>query len=75
MLIKPMVLMIYVFFFLKNKKKIPVYVNKSTKNYLNKSFSYCFKNYKDYPATLKFLEIKNRINFGKTLYPPFAIME
>tara|TARA_B100001057_G_C22846001_1_gene949071 strand:+ start:1773 stop:2531 length:759 start_codon:yes stop_codon:yes gene_type:complete len=54
-------------FFLKNKKKIPVYVNKSTKNYLNKSFSYCFKNYKDYPATLKFLEIKNRINFGKTL--------
>ncbi len=52
-------------FFLKNKTKIPVYANKITKNYLNRSFSYCFKRYKDYPATLKLLDIKKKLNFGK----------
>ncbi len=54
-------------FFLKNKKKIPIYVDKNTKKYLNKSFSYCFKDFKDYPATLKLLDTKDKMYFGKFL--------
>ncbi len=52
-------------FSLKNNRKIPVYVNKKTKNFLSKSFSYCFMGFKDYPATLKFHDIKKNMNFGK----------
>ena len=52
-------------FFLKNKKKIPIYVNKITKKYLSKSFSYCFENNKDYPATLKMINMKKKLYFGK----------
>ena len=54
-------------FFIKNKKKIPVYADKITKKYLYKSFSYCFKNYKNYPAILEFVSSKKKISWSKSL--------
>ena len=41
------------FFYLKNKRKIPVYANKRTTKYLLSSFKYCFKNVSEYPPILK----------------------
>ena len=43
-------------FYLKQKKRIPVYCDKPTAKYLYKNFSYCFKKKYDYPA---FLLLKN----------------
>ena len=41
-------------FFLKNKKKVPIYADKLTSKYLINTFGYCFKkNYDGYPASLK----------------------
>ena len=54
-------------FFLKNRKKIPIYANEITKKYLLKSFSYCFKKHKDYPATLKMINMKKKLSFGKLI--------
>jgi len=54
-------------FSLKKKKKIPVFANKLTTQYLTNSFSYCFKDHKDYPATLKLQRIRKKIKFGKFL--------
>ena len=54
-------------FYIKNKNKIPVYADKVTKKYLSKSFSYCFKRFKDYPPTLKLYNIKKNLNFGKSI--------
>ena len=50
-------------FFIKNKKKIPVYCDKQTKNYLIKNFNYCFKNTPSYPAILKLYPIKKNNHF------------
>ena len=41
------------FFYIKSKKKIPVYADKHTKKYLLSSFKYCFKNTSEYPPILK----------------------
>ena len=52
-------------FYLKNKKKIPVYADKNTKKFLLNSFKYCFKNNAhDYPPILKLnnLKIKHTIS-------------
>ena len=47
-------------FFIKKKKPIPIYADRSTKKYLNNAFSYCFKNSnKEYPAILKINLIKS----------------
>ena len=54
-------------FFLKKKIKLPVYADKKTKKYLLDSFSYCFKDYKDYPAILNLLDIKDKMNINKIL--------
>jgi len=41
-------------FYLKNRKPIPVYANKSTSKYLLKSFEYCFKKTSNYyPPIMK----------------------
>ena len=40
-------------FYLKNRKKINIYADKFTSDYLKKNFQYCFKNTFGYPATLK----------------------
>ena len=51
-------------FYLKNKKKIPVYADTLTSKYLNKSFNYCFKkNYDGYPPSLKLITLKKIHNF------------
>ena len=50
-------------FFIKSKKKIPVYCDNKTKNYLLRNFSYCFKNTFSYPAILKFNPIKKNNQF------------
>ena len=50
-------------FFIKNKKKIPIYSDKQTKNYLLKNFKYCFKKTSSYPAILKINPIKKNNQF------------
>ena len=55
------------YFYIKRNKQIPVYADKQTKKYLINSFKYCFKNEKDYPATLKLNNLKKKhlFNFKK----------
>ena len=45
-------------FYLKNKKKIPVYADNNTTKYLLKSFKYCFKSANEYPPILKMNKLK-----------------
>ena len=47
-------------FALKNKKKIPVYADQVTKNYLKKTFNYCFKSFKNYPSIMDAKTLKNK---------------
>ncbi len=52
-------------FFLKTKKKIPVYADKNTKKYLLNTFKYCFKNNDDdYPSTLELNNLKSNHSFS-----------
>ena len=54
------------FFYLKNKKQIPVYANKSTRNYLLNSFRYCFKKTSNfYPPIMKLNSLKKKHSFFK----------
>jgi len=58
------------FFYLKNRRKIDIYTNNLTKNYLYKSFGYCFKKSKGYPPILKNNLLKNKHTYtdnGKTI--------
>ena len=50
-------------FFIKNKKKIPVYCDSETKKYLLKNFNYCFVSTFSYPAILKINPLKKRVVF------------
>jgi len=50
-------------FYIKNKKKIPIYADKLTSNYLIEHFTYCFKSKYNYPAILELKEIKKSLNF------------
>jgi len=52
-------------FYLKNKKKIPIYCDSSTKRYLLKNFSYCFKGNHSYPAILEINLLKKNIVFNE----------
>ena len=54
-------------FYLKNKKKIPVYADTKTKKYLLKSFSYCFQKNYDYPSILKLNNSKKKFIFDKSI--------
>ncbi len=45
-------------FYLKNKKKLSVYADISTKKYLLRTFSYCFKPKSEYPPILKMNDLK-----------------
>ena len=45
-------------FYLMKKRKIDVYADEVTKEYLLNTFSYCFKDSFDYPATLKMNSLK-----------------
>jgi len=50
-------------FYIKNKKKIDIFADELTSNYLKKNFSYCFKSKNDYPATLNLKPIKRNLKF------------
>ena len=52
-------------FYLKNRKKIPVYADNSTRKYLLKSFKYCFENTSEYPPILKMNKLKKIHYFAK----------
>jgi len=45
-------------FYMKNKKKIPVFADKVTKKHLFNTFKYCFVNNNNYPAILKMENLK-----------------
>ena len=47
-------------FSLKNRKKIPIYADLITKKYLKNTFSYCFKDYKNYPSILDAKILKDK---------------
>ncbi len=51
------------YFYIKNKKKIPIFANKETKKYLFNSFNYCFKKTSEYPPILKMTSLKKIHNF------------
>ena len=51
------------YFYLKNKKKLPIHADVRTKKYLINSFKYCFNASSTYPATLKMYNIKKNYNF------------
>ena len=50
-------------FSLKSSKKIPVYADNETGEYLYKNFSYCFKDTPGYKAILKLIKIKKNFSF------------
>ena len=51
-------------FYIKNKKKIPVYCDKLTSEYLINNFSYCFINKYDYPPMLQLKTLKKIFYLG-----------
>ena len=51
-------------FYLKKRKKIPVYCDKLTSKYLYENFSYCFVKKYDYPAILKLKSLKKNFIIG-----------
>ncbi len=51
-------------FYLKNKKKIPVYADTVTKKYLVNNFEYCFKKKSTYPPILKINTLKKNNKFS-----------
>lgn len=52
------------YFYLKNKRQIPVYANISTSNYLLNTFKYCFKKTSNfYPPIMKLKILKKRHQF------------
>jgi phosphoribosyl 1,2-cyclic phosphate phosphodiesterase len=57
-------------FYMNNKKKINIYADIFTRNYLQSNFSYCFKNKYGYPPILDLKKIKKNLIFkikNKTL--------
>ena len=50
-------------FYLKSKKRLPVYADKNTARYLLKTFKYCFLNTNEYPPILKLNKLKRIHNF------------
>ena len=64
------------YFYLKNKKQIPVYANKRTSNYLLNTFKYCFKNTSNfYPPIMKLnaLNKKHRFIKNKIIIKSFEV--
>tara|TARA_Y100000590_G_scaffold180212_1_gene205391 strand:- start:2206 stop:2979 length:774 start_codon:yes stop_codon:yes gene_type:complete len=52
------------YFFLKNRKPLPVYANKATSKYLLNSFKYCFKKTSSfYPPIMKLKSLKKNHSF------------
>ena len=55
-------------FYLKNKKKLPVFADKKTRKYLSENFRYCFKTTSEYPPILKINDLKKTHTFLLRLY-------
>ena len=54
------------YFYIKNKKQIPVFANKNTAKYLFNTFKYCFKKSSNfYPPIMKLNILKKRHSFMK----------
>ncbi len=54
------------YFYLKNRKQLPVYANKTTANYLLNTFKYCFKKTSNfYPPIMKLNILKKKHTFIK----------
>ena len=52
------------YFYIKNKKQISVFANKSTSKYLLNSFNYCFKSTSDfYPPIMQLKKLKKKHTF------------
>jgi len=52
-------------FYFKNKKKINIFANKKTLDYLKKTFTYCFKEKLGYPPIVKPNLLKKKFSLGK----------
>ena len=50
-------------FYLKRRKKIPIYADDKTKKYLTENFSYCFKKSNEYEAILQIYGIYKNLSF------------
>ena len=50
-------------FYLKNKKKIDIYADLQTSNYLKENFKYCFKEFYGYPSIIKLNRLKKKYTF------------
>jgi len=51
-------------FYIKNKKKLEVFADKTTSKYLLNSFNYCFNNNYGYPAIFNLNKLKNKHIFN-----------
>ena len=51
-------------FYLKNKKKLEIFADKTTSKYLLNSFNYCFNNNYGYPAIFNLNKLKNKHIFN-----------
>ncbi len=54
-------------FYLKSRKKIPIYADKLTAKYLYKTFTYCFIKKYDYPAILDLKPLKENFTIGNSI--------
>ena len=54
-------------FYLLSKKKIQVYADKFTSDYLKKNFSYCFSKKSEYPPILRLNKLKKIMIFDKKI--------
>tara|TARA_B100001123_G_C15297046_1_gene1019610 strand:+ start:1136 stop:1909 length:774 start_codon:yes stop_codon:yes gene_type:complete len=64
------------YFYIKNKKQIPVYADKNTTRYLLSTFKYCFiKTSNFYPPIMKLNSLKKKHNFLKNeiFIKPFEV--
>ena len=60
-------------FYLKNRKRINVYADKDTKEYLKNSFTYCFKGNFGYPPIMKLNILKKKHKYKKLLIESFSV--
>ena len=60
-------------YYLKNRKRINVYADKDTKEYLKNSFTYCFKGNFGYPPIMKLNILKKKHKYKKLLIESFSV--
>ena len=60
-------------YYLKNRKRINVYADKDTKEYLKNSFTYCFKGNFGYPPIMKLNILKRKHKYKKLIIESFSV--